>query len=43
MTRLTPTDAEIAMPVRARIDVERTEFGVVAGVIDAVGHRELVA
>jgi hypothetical protein len=39
MTWLTPTDAEIAAPICARIDV----VGFDVEVIDAAGGREVVA
>ena len=39
----TPTDAEIAALIGARIDIERTGIGIVVGVIDDHGRREVVA
>ena len=39
----TPTDAEIAALIGARIDIERTGIGIVVGVIDDDGRREVVA
>jgi len=39
----TPTDAEIAALIGARIDIERTGIGIVLGVIDEDGRREVAA
>jgi hypothetical protein len=39
----TLTDAEIAVPIGTRINVERTGVGIVVGVIDDDGRREAVA
>jgi hypothetical protein len=41
--RGTLTDVEIAALISTRIDVERTGVGIVVGVIDDDGRREVVA
>ncbi len=43
MTWRTLTDAEIAALIGMRIDVERTDVGIVVGVIDDDGCREVAA
>jgi hypothetical protein len=39
----TPTDAEIAVLIGTRINVERTGVGILVGVIDDEGRREVMA
>jgi hypothetical protein len=39
----TMTDAEIALLIGTRSNVERTSVGIVVGVIDDNGRREVVA
>ena len=43
MARHALTDAEIAAPIGTRIDVGRMGVGIVVGVIDDDGRREVVA
>ena len=38
-----PTDAEIAVLIATRINVERTGVGIVVGLIDNDGRREVMA
>jgi hypothetical protein len=39
----TPSDAEIAVLIATRINVERTGVGIVVGLIDNDGRREVMA
>jgi hypothetical protein len=43
MARRTLTDAEIAVLIGTRINVEHTGVDIVVGVIDGNGRREVVA